>query len=88
MQFDCVEEIARQVGLPRESVTPVPFQKWQQKQCYMDGREEEDDAAVLPPSMTQLRRQIGRPRLHRGPGAGGRWFLCRKIPNWTHIRWG
>ena len=53
MQFDSVEEIYRQLGLPRASLTPLPFQKWQQQTCYMDGSAEVDDVAVLPPRATE-----------------------------------
>ena len=55
MQFDSVEEIYRQLGLPRSDAKPLPFQKWQQQTCYMDGSAEVDDVAVLPPRATASR---------------------------------
>ena len=48
MQFDCVEEVGRQLGLDKDVLGPVPFQERQQKQCFMDGSEEVDDVAALP----------------------------------------
>ena len=44
MQFDSVEEIGRQLGI--DGVPPLPFSADAQRQCYMDGRVEEEDAAV------------------------------------------
>ena len=49
IQFECVEDIGRQLGLDKGVVKPVPFQKWQQQKSFMDGQVEEDDDTVLPP---------------------------------------
>ena len=43
MQFDSVEEVARQVNLPKKEVRPLPLQKWQQDKCFVNGELERDD---------------------------------------------
>ena len=51
VQFECVEEIARQLGVPKREVRPVPFKEWEQashstnkyKGCYVDGSVEPND---------------------------------------------
>ena len=55
MQFDSVEEIGRQLDV--QAVPPLPFSADAQRQCYMDGRVEEEDVAVKQaPTGSDLRQ--------------------------------
>ena len=47
MQFDCVEEFARQMGVQPEDLDSLPLSKERQAATYMDGQVESADAQVL-----------------------------------------
>ena len=49
MQFDSTEEVARQLGLEKNAIPPVPLSRFEQKCFNVTGEEEDNDPAVKPP---------------------------------------
>ena len=57
MQFDCVEEVGRQVGL-ETPLRPLRFTTADQQRTKMDGRMEEEDAAAMPPPQKSAKQVV------------------------------
>jgi hypothetical protein len=65
MQYESVEEIGRRLNLPKATVPPVPFFKWQQKSSYTDGGDEDHDLASVPPQKGAEALDVQGPRRRR-----------------------
>jgi hypothetical protein len=56
VQFDSVEEMARQLGTG-VAANPLPFSHLQRDQCYMNGLPETEDAGIMPPPKDSLLKE-------------------------------
>ena len=67
MQFDSVEEFARQLGLDRQDLAPLPMSASRQAASYMDGAVEADDVAALQAPVQAFQKSADRGKCPRVP---------------------